>query len=356
MNDLDIYRCAGVLVNPAPIGGGRTGNRISMNQLVPELTKHGIDLFPVISSSTTLFSRGLLRLLRGAHWKMVRFIILNSSAVLRKKESLFILKIAKQFNIPVFVYYRESNYQLEKLQESSPEQAARIRLFLKDLYLHIWVNSEFTLHDNAANIRGNVTVVHNGVSVDEELLFQSSEYLKLFPPTVIQLATIQELKDWKIFIETAKLVIKEIPLAQFIWLGDGAERIRALEKVKSAGLSTNVFFPGFMSNPDMMFRNAHIFFQTSISESFSLTTAQAMAFGKEIVMFKGVGGAEEVAGGLADVINSRDPKLAAKKIIEIFQRAPKLRLDMMERYQALYTIERHAKRIAVAIQDAVNIR
>ena len=345
----------GLLINPFAIGAGKTGNSVSMDQLVQELEPLGIRLHVLAVHSRRTFVLAALRHLKNGRFRLIKFIIFNSSAVLRKKEARFLYRLAKLVKLPVVVYYRESKYQLDTLSKVRPIEAARVRAFISDPYIQIWANSEFTALDNKGLFAADALVVHNGVAVNSDLIPVNADHLKLFPPTVLQIGTVQNLKGWEIFLETAERVVKEVPEVQFVWLGEGEERQAALDRVKALGLSEQVFFPGYVSNPDLLIRNAHVFFQTSLRESFSLTTAQAMAYGKEIVMFKGVGGAEEVVGAMGTVLDERSAEVAATTIVELLSCEPVLRQDLMKRYQELYALEAHGKRIAEAICQLLNV-
>jgi N-acetyl-alpha-D-glucosaminyl L-malate synthase BshA len=87
-------------------------------------------------------------------------------------------------------------------------------------------------------------------------------------------------------------VAKEMP-ARLIMIGDGPERIRAIEKAKALGVEDRVVFLGKHSAVEELLPCADLFLLPSESESFGLAALEAMASGTPVVATQ-VGGLPEV--------------------------------------------------------------
>lgn len=85
-------------------------------------------------------------------------------------------------------------------------------------------------------------------------------------------------------IEAFQQVVKEVPDAQLVLTGRHGERQQRLsEHTKQLGIEANVFFLGFVENPQSVYHHADIIVLASEAEGFSIGMLEAMSFGKPIV-------------------------------------------------------------------------
>ncbi|SVB15739.1 uncharacterized protein METZ01_LOCUS168593 [marine metagenome] len=99
-------------------------------------------------------------------------------------------------------------------------------------------------------------------------------------------------------IKVFALVSKHIS-ARLLMIGDGPERLRAMEAARALGVENHVVFLGKHASVEELLPYADLFLLTSESESFGLATLEAMASGVPVVTSSGGGVAEVVPHGEA---------------------------------------------------------
>ena len=99
-------------------------------------------------------------------------------------------------------------------------------------------------------------------------------------------------------IKVFALVSKHIS-ARLLMIGDGPERLRAMEVARALGVENHVVFLGKHASVEELLPYADLFLLTSESESFGLATLEAMASGVPVVTSNGGGVAEVVPHGEA---------------------------------------------------------
>lgn len=102
-------------------------------------------------------------------------------------------------------------------------------------------------------------------------------------------------KGLDIFVQVAASVVRTLPSAHFIWIGDRdtelARECRAW--VESTGLGANVQFLGVLNDPDLYARRiaaADLYLLTSREDPFPSVLLDAMTVGVPVIAFAGAGG------------------------------------------------------------------
>ncbi|MHA1410599.1 MAG: GT4 family glycosyltransferase PelF [Candidatus Odinarchaeia archaeon] len=162
-------------------------------------------------------------------------------------------------------------------------------------------------------------VIYNGINTDRITPVDIPK-----PPykVVGTIARVHPIKDIKLFIKAAEIVLKEESNTKFFVVGpidDKKYYKECLNLIKKLGLSENFIFTGTRGEDIVYWYNLFdIFVLSSISEGFPLSTIEAMATGTPVVVTD-VGGAGEPVKGCGYVVPSGDVKQFAEKILKILK-------------------------------------
>ncbi len=106
-------------------------------------------------------------------------------------------------------------------------------------------------------------------------------------PTVVSLRNLRPVYDVATLVRAVPTVLKAVPDAQFLIVGEGSERKRLEALVESLGLAPNVLFAGAVAHemlPDIL-NGADVYVSTSRSDAgIAASTAEAMACGLPAVV------------------------------------------------------------------------
>lgn len=149
-------------------------------------------------------------------------------------------------------------------------------------------------------------------------------------PIVGMIARLEPIKGPGYFIEAASIVIKEVPEARFLVVGDGSLR-RTLERLaENLGLSQKLKFMGERQDIREILKVLDLLCLCSLNEGFGRILVEAQAAGKPVVATR-VGGIPEVVGdgetGL--LVPPSDAPGLAEAIIRIL-RNPEMAMEMGE--------------------------
>lgn len=92
---------------------------------------------------------------------------------------------------------------------------------------------------------------------------------------LVTVGRMAESKNYILAVETAALLAKDACDFEWIFVGDGPQRQSVEEKIKEYGLRDKVMLVGLQSNPYPYIASADIYVQTSSSEGYCLTLAEA---------------------------------------------------------------------------------
>ena len=144
-----------------------------------------------------------------------------------------------------------------------------------------------------------VAVLYNGIDVDafaassdratarRDMGAREGEFV------ILQVARLDYLKDHATAVRTLARVIRQVPRARLVLVGDGPERVGIEALVCELNLSDRVSFLGTRKDVDRLLHGADLFLLTSVSEGIPLTVIEAMAAGLPVVATD-VGGLREV--------------------------------------------------------------
>jgi glycosyltransferase involved in cell wall biosynthesis len=148
-----------------------------------------------------------------------------------------------------------------------------------------------------------VDVLYNGIDVDafaatgdtSGLRLDTRRELGVNPDgfVILQVARLDYLKDHATALRTMARVIKQMPSARLVLVGDGPERPSVEALVRDLNLGGSVRLIGVRKDVDRLLHGADLFLLTSVSEGIPLTVIEAMAAELPIVATD-VGGLREI--------------------------------------------------------------
>jgi glycosyltransferase involved in cell wall biosynthesis len=191
--------------------------------------------------------------------------------------------------------------------------------------------------------------VHEGIDVDRIVSTAAVNVHEAFwlphqAPVVGNVAALVPHKGQRHLIEAAHLVVKQIPDARFVVLGEGELREQLERQVRDYHLEKHVLLPGFRTDVIGCMKGFDIFVMSSITEGLGTSLLDAMACHRAIVATRAGGIPEVVADeetGL--LVGARDHAAMAKAIVRLLSdRALRERMGAagFARVQERFTAER----------------
>jgi len=113
-------------------------------------------------------------------------------------------------------------------------------------------------------------------------------------------------------LEAWPAVLKTVPDARLVFVGDGDDVVRLREKASALGIGGSVMFPGFVSDADLIgfYRSAAAFAMPSRGEGFGLVYLEAMSHGVPCVAAVDDAAGEVVADGRTGFLIRQDDREA----------------------------------------------
>lgn len=223
-------------------------------------------------------------------------------------------------------YYRN----VLKLSLGNSKKLLTVSNFSKEKILQYWLLQNQTDH---------VHVIYNSLEDKNK----SQINLEIGPhslnPTlkVITLGHAVNYKNPLLWIEIAKKVIdaNKTKNIEFIWVGDGELFDTCCKKVEELQLN-NVLFLGYHKDVEPFYKDATIYFQPSLLESFGLSVLKGMSYKLPCVV-SNVGGLPELVidGATGFIVELSDTEVISKKINTLLHNSA-LRQEMGEAAYELY--------------------
>lgn len=142
-------------------------------------------------------------------------------------------------------------------------------------------------------------------------------------PFILSVGRLAKQKDYPTLIKAFSIVKKNFDLKLLI-LGEGEERPTLEKLIVTLNLKSDVFLPGFISNPYPVFKRAKLFVLSSAWEGLPTALIEAMAFGVPVVSTDCLGGSREILenGKYGKLVKVGDVEELAKAIMETIKNSP----------------------------------
>ena len=196
---------------------------------------------------------------------------------------------------------------------------------------------------------GRISIVHEGVDVDRIERLPSGNahaafYLPTHSPIVGNIGALTSQKSQHDLIEAAALVVRDVPDARFVILGEGELREALEQQIHRKHLERHVMLGGFRADAMGMLKDFDVFALSSTHEGLCTSLIDAMAGSKPAVA-TAVGGVPEVVveGETGFLVAPHDPEALADRIVRLLK-DPALRAQMgkaaLTRARERFTVER----------------
>lgn len=178
-----------------------------------------------------------------------------------------------------------------------------------------------------------IEVVHDGVPIGTIDKTPAADVHKALwlphgSPVIGNVAALVPHKGQKDLIAAAAKVVREIPDARFVILGEGELRHTLEHQVKTLGLDRNVFLPGFRADALALQKSFDIFVMSSITEGLGSAMLDAMACATPIVGTYAGGIPEAIEHGRTGLlVKPHHPDELAAAIVRLLK-DPQLRASL----------------------------
>jgi glycosyltransferase involved in cell wall biosynthesis len=147
--------------------------------------------------------------------------------------------------------------------------------------------------------KDRVVTVHEGIDVDHVAAAPRVDVHEAFflphgSPVVGNVAALVPHKGQRYLIEAAHLVVREIPDARFVILGEGELRPALEHLVREHHLEKHVLLPGFRIDVLGCIKSFDLFVMSSVTEGLGTSLLDAMACARPIVA--------TIAGGIPEIV------------------------------------------------------
>src|SRR5437660_136777 len=191
--------------------------------------------------------------------------------------------------------------------------------------------------------------VHEGIDIDHVVAaapvnVHEAFFLPHGAPVVGNVAALVPHKGQRYLIDAAHLVVREVPDARFVILGEGELREHLEKQVHEHRLEKHVLLPGFRTDVLGCLKAFDLFVMSSVTEGLGTSLLDAMACARAIVATT-AGGIPEIVedGATGLLVPPRDAPALAAAIVRAL-RDPALRRQMggagLARVRARFTVDR----------------
>ncbi len=205
-------------------------------------------------------------------------------------------------------------------------------------------------------------VVHDGVDLTKLSAVPAASIHEAFwlphsAPVVANAAALVPHKGQRHLVEAAAIVVREVPDARFVILGEGELRESLERQIKSHGLEKHVVLAGFRADVLSLCKTIDLFVMSSITEGLGSAVLEAMACRKAVVGTEAGGIPEAVVDGETGVLvpPRNDAALAAAIVRLLRDAAMRTRFGEAgyKRVEEHFSAERMVARVLAVYEDAV---
>ncbi len=168
-------------------------------------------------------------------------------------------------------------------------------------------------------------------------------WLPTHAPIVGAVAALTHEKGHKYLIEAAALILREVPDARFVILGEGELRSSLERQIKELHLDKHVLLPGFRADILSFIKSFDVFVMSSLFEGLGTSLLDAMALSKPTVA-SNTGGIPEVVshgetGFLVPPRDASDLAGAISKLLKDPEQRERMGRAGLERVKRLFSAE-----------------
>ena len=194
-----------------------------------------------------------------------------------------------------------------------------------------------------------VVTVHEGIDVERVASIDAGNVHEAFwlphgAPVIGNVAALVPHKGQRHIIDAMPLVIREVPDARLVILGEGELRAPLESQVRHLRLEKHVVLPGFRADVLSLIKGFDLFVMSSETEGLGTSLLDAMAAGKACIGTR-VGGIPEVIdeGRTGLLVPPHDPPALANAIVTLLKDtdlATRMGEAGLERVNTLFSVEK----------------
>jgi len=194
-----------------------------------------------------------------------------------------------------------------------------------------------------------IATIHEGIDVERVQQAPVANvheefWLPAGVPVVGNVAALVPHKGQRHLVEAAPLVLRHVPEAHFLILGEGDLRPALERQIKDLHLEKHVLMPGFRTDVLSLLRAFDVFVLSSVTEGLGTSLLDAMAAARPIVATRAGGIPEVVADGETGLlVPIRDPVRLAEALVTVLK-DPGLRARLgaagLRRVRAQFSVDR----------------
>ncbi|MBI3548017.1 MAG: glycosyltransferase family 4 protein [Elusimicrobia bacterium] len=145
---------------------------------------------------------------------------------------------------------------------------------------------------------------------------------RMHKPLVVSVGNLKPQKNPEAFVGVVERCAKEVPEANWLFVGDGPLRGRIEGRLVARGLSSKVFFPGWRKDTAEILAAADVFVLTSLWEGLPRALVEAMKSGLPSVCFATDGVRDLVRDGENGfLVSAGDEAAMAAKVVRLLKDA-----------------------------------
>ena len=228
----------------------------------------------------------------------------------------------------------------------------------------------YAIRDQIVNEEGvapeRVTVVHNGLDLgrfDDESAkdpIDPPDFLNNHPTVALVANMKHAVKGHSEFLSAAAAVVRAVPEARFLLVGDGSLRRSLEEQALSLGIAHAVCFAGRRTDIPSVLARCHIAVCASHAEGLSNAVMEGMAARLPVVA-TGVGGNMELVrdGRSGFIVRKGDITGLAQRMTELIRQpllARRMGIVGRRRIEDEYTVSHMAERMDALYCEMLNVR
>jgi glycosyltransferase involved in cell wall biosynthesis len=194
-----------------------------------------------------------------------------------------------------------------------------------------------------------VVTVHEGIDADRMASIDGANVHEAFwlphgAPVIGNVAALVPHKGQRHLIDAMPAVIRAVPDARLVVLGEGDLRPQLEHQVKHLHLEKHVVLPGFRPDVLSLIKGLDLFVMSSETEGLGTSLLDAMAAGKACIGTRAGGIPEVIEEGVTGLlVPSRDPPALATAIVRLLEdpaRRSRMGAAGLERVRTTFSVER----------------
>ena len=172
---------------------------------------------------------------------------------------------------------------------------------------------------------GRVVVVHDGIDVEKIAHRPAADlhaeyWLPHGVPVIVNVGALVGHKGQKYLVDAMPLVLRSVPDAHLVILGEGELRPALERQVKHLSLEKRVLLPGFREDVLSLMKSADLFVMSSITEGLGSAVLDAMAMGLAVVGTRAGGIPEAVVPGeTGELVEPAEPAPLAAALVKLLK-------------------------------------